>query len=182
MEVVGGQGSKDSESDEDDKRPVSNLVLFWSADPHLLCETFQVNTTKELVYFSPQVPYLLKTNGRDFVLEKVFVHLLGFFFKVDNRHLELLKRVCKVSDVCVVGGIGFAVWPSAVFVEVAVGDTAVGFDEGGGLVQAPDQRRSRMKVVSVAGNTDGDGEKRRLGDEACNARLQEDLLLLLANH
>ena len=49
MEVVGGQGSKDGESSENDERPVSNLVLFWSADPHLLCETFQVNTTKEPV-------------------------------------------------------------------------------------------------------------------------------------
>ena len=91
MEVVGGQGSKDSKSDENNKDPVSNLVLFWSTDADLLYKPFQAYTMKEVVYFSPQVPYLLKTNGRDFVLEKIFVHLLGFFVKVDNRHLELLK-------------------------------------------------------------------------------------------
>ena len=79
MEVVGGQGSKDSESNENGKPPVSNLVLFWSADPHLLYKPFQANTMKELVYFFPQVPYLLKTDGWDFVLENTFVHLLGFF-------------------------------------------------------------------------------------------------------
>ena len=39
-----------------------------------------------------------------------------------------------------------------------------------------------MKVVALAGKTDGDSEEGRLGDEACNARLQEDLLLLLPNH
>ena len=91
VEVVGGQGGKDSESDEADKSPGSDLVFFWSADPHLLHQSFQANTTKELVYFFPQVPDLLKTNGRDFILEKVFVNLLGFFFKVDYRYLELLK-------------------------------------------------------------------------------------------
>ena len=125
MEVVGGQCSKDSESNEGDERPVSNLVLFWSADPHLLDQPLQSNTTKELVHFFPQVPYLLKTDGWDFVLEKTFVHLLGFFFKVDNRYFEFLKCIRHVSDVCVVGGIGFAVWPFAVLVEVAVGDTAI---------------------------------------------------------
>ena len=83
VEVVGGQGSKDSKCAEDEKCPVSDLVLFWSADPHLLHESFQANTTKELVYFFPQVPYLLKTNGRDFVFIKVFGDLLGVFFKVD---------------------------------------------------------------------------------------------------
>ena len=41
---------------------------------------------------------------------------------------------------------------------------------------------SRMKVVAEAGKTDSDGEEGRLGDEARNAHLQEDLLLRLANH
>ena len=95
-DLKSSQGSKDSESDEDDIRPVSHLVLFWSADPHLLYKPFQTNTMKELVNFSPQVPYLLKTNGRDFVLEKAFVHLLGFFFKVFRYFSENLKFFPKI--------------------------------------------------------------------------------------
>ena len=180
MEVVGGHRSKDKKSGKDDKRPLSNLVLFCSADSDLLHQSFQANMTKELVYFFLQAPYLLKIDDRDFVFPKICFYLLSFFFKLDNRYLELLKSVRKVNDVTVFGGVGCAAWPGVVLVvKVTVGDTAVCFDEGGGLVQAPDQRRSRMKVVAVARKTDGDSEEGRLGDEACNARLQEDLLLLL---
>ena len=52
---------------------------------------------------------------------------------------HIVQWVGKVREVCVVGGIGFAVWPSGVFVvKDAVGDAAVRVDEGGRLVQAPD--------------------------------------------
>ena len=76
---------------------------------------FQANMTKEMVHFFPQVLYLLEINLWDFVLEKTFFDLLGFSVKVHNRYLEILKRICKVSEVRVVGGIGFSAWPSAVF-------------------------------------------------------------------
>ena len=72
----------------------------------------------------------------------------------------------------VVGGQGSKDSESCtVLVVVTVGDTAVCFDEGRGLVQAPDQRRSCMKVVAVAGKTDGDGKEGRLADEAGNASI-----------
>ena len=64
----------------------------------------------------------------------------------------------------VVGVIGYAAWPSTVLVvKVAVGDAAVCVDKGGGLVQAPDKKRSRMKVVAIAGKNDGNDEEGRLG-------------------
>ena len=143
MEVVGGQGRKDKKNGKDDKCPLSNLVFFWSADPDFLCQSFQANITKELVYFFLQGPYLLKTHGRDFVCPKICFYLLSIFFKLDNRYLELLESVRKVNDVTVIGDPRCAAWPCVVLVvKVAVGDTAVCFDKGGGFVQAPDQRRS----------------------------------------
>ena len=91
VEVVGGQGSQGKKNDEDGKRPNRCLALVLSTDPNLLCNPFQPNTTKQHINLLLQSLYLLNTVRRELVLEKTFVNLFGFLFKVGNHKLKLLQ-------------------------------------------------------------------------------------------